>query len=205
MRHLSTTLALLVLAACNQQAAGNSATAGGAPSGRSPAALRAAEAGDADDAKGLANAAAAPAAGTPHVGRCHGDECSWFRTERKSTVREEALGILYRLSVVGGTALDEENARVSWDRAPHDVFVFCSRRLPAVILPVDGALQVDVLDFVTGPSGPYETSANMYVDTCHPGEDWASDSFAARHGYLAQDAEREIDLARPEDIFAAVR
>lgn len=198
-------LPLLVLAACNRQATGNGAASSGAPTGRSPAAIRAAEAGDADDAKGLANAAAAPVAATPSVGRCHGDECSWFRIESKTLVREEASGILYRLSVLGGSAPDEENPRIRWDRAPHDVFVFCSRRLPAVILPVDGALQVDVLDFVTGRSGPYVTSANIYAATCHPGEDWASDGFAGRHGYQVQDADREVSLARPEDIFAAVR
>ena len=207
MRRTSIVLGLLVLAACDWPASGNGAAPAAAPYGRSPAAIRAAEAGDAEDAKGLANAAAVPAAvpATPHVGRCHGDECSWFRTESKAVVREAASGILYRLSVLGGTAADEENAAVRWDRRPHDVFVFCSRRLPAVILPVDGALQVDVLDFVTGPSGPYETSANLYVDTCHPGEDWASDGFAGRHGYSAQDADREVSLSRPEGIFDEAR
>lgn len=204
MRLTSIALASFVLAACNQQASGNGASPAGAPPERSAAAIRA-ESGDAEDAKGLANTAAAPAAGTPHVGRCHGDECSWFRAESKHVVREEASGILYRLSVLGGSAPDGEDAAVRWDRRPHDVFIFCSRRLPAVILPVDGALQVDVLDFVTGPSGPYETSANMYVDTCHPGEDWASDGFARRRGYQEQDAEREITISRPENIFDEVR
>ena len=204
MRLTSIALASFVLAACNQQASGNGASPAGAPPERSAAAIRA-ESGDAEDAKGLASTAAAPAAGTPHVGRCHGDECSWFRIQSKAMVREEASGILYRLSVLGGSAPDGEDAAVRWDRQPHDVFVFCARRLPAVILPVDGRLQVDVLDFAAGPSGIYETSANLYVDTCHPGEDWASDGFAGRHGYGPQDPDREVNLDRPEDIIDAAR
>jgi hypothetical protein len=109
------------------------------------------------------------------------------------------------LSLLGGTAPEGEDAAVRWDSRPHDVFIFCSPRLPAVILPDQGHLQVDVLDFVAGPPPYMETSAGLYVATCHPGEDWAADGFAARHGYRAQDAEREIALSRPEDIFRYAR
>jgi hypothetical protein len=66
-------------------------------------------------------------------------------------------------------------------------------------------LQVDVLDFVAGPPPFEESSASLYVRTCHPGEDWAATGFAARHGYGAQDADREIALSRPEDIFRYAR
>ena len=95
----------------------------------------------------------------------------------------------------------EGSHRISWNRQPHQVFIFCSRQLPATILPDEGRLQVDILDFVGGPSPPMESSAALYVRTCHPGEDWTADGFAARHGYRAQDEERELNLTRPEDIF----
>lgn len=204
MRKIWTLAALTLLAGCDQRAPGNLSSQENTAAERSPAAIRAAEAGDEADANRLADNAAAPVSAPPQMGRCHDDECAWFRTESRSVVRREASGILYRLSVLGGTAPDEENAQVRWARAPHEVFVFCSRRLPAVILPDNGVLQVDVLDFVTGPTGPYESSANLYVDICHPGEDWASEGFAQRHGYQVQDPEREIRLTRPDNIFGAL-
>ena len=77
----------------------------------------------------------------------------------------------------------------------------CSPRLPAVILPDQGRLQVDLLDFVAGPAPYQESGANLYVRTCHPGEDWSAPGFAARHAYRARDNERDIALSRPEDIF----
>jgi len=43
------------------------------------------------------------------------------------------------------------------------------------------------------------------VRNCHPGEDWSAAGFAARHDYRAQDADREIALSRPEDIFRYAR
>jgi hypothetical protein len=156
-------------------------------------------------ANALANAAAAPAVGAPQMGSCNGGECSWSRTQSSAVVRREASGILYRLSLLGGTAPEGEDAAVRWNRQPHEVFIFCSPLLPTVILPDEGHLQVDVLDFVAGPTPVLETSAELYVHTCHPGEDMAAEGFAARHGYRAQDAEREITLSRPEDIFGYAR
>ena len=61
-------------------------------------------------------------------------------------------------------------------RQPHELFIFCSSRLPAVILPDSGHLQVDILDFVAGPPPVLESSASLYVRTCHPGESGAEPS-----------------------------
>ena len=116
----------------------------------------------------------------------------------------DSSGTLYRLSLRGGTA-PEGRSRIRWNREGHLVFIFCSARLPAVILPDHGHMQVDVLDFVAGPPPVEESSASLYVRTCHPGEDWSAPGFAARHGYRAQDADREIALTRPEDIFGYAR
>ena len=140
----------------------------------------------------------------PELNSCHGGECSWSITQSRAIVRQDAAGILYRLSLLGGSAREGSN-RIRWNRLPHALFIFCSPRLPAVILPDQGRLQVDILDFVAGPPPYLESSASLYMRTCHPGEDMTADGFAARHGYQAQDAEREINLSRPEDIFRYAR
>ena len=150
---------------------------------------------------GASFAALAPApAPAPQLNSCHGGDCSWSITRSQTVVRQDMRGTLYRLTLLGGSA-PEGSHRISWNREPHELFIFCSRQLPATILPDEGHLQVDILDFVDGPSPPLESSASLYVRTCHPGEDWTADGFAARHGYRAQDEQREINLARPEDIF----
>lgn len=152
----------------------------------------------------LAGAGVAPPAAAqaqaPELNSCHGGTCSWSITRSRTLVRQEAAGILYRLSLLGGSAR-EGSSRIRWNPQPHEVFIFCSPLLPAVILSDAGHWQVDVLDFAAGPPPYLESSAEIYVRACHPGEDWAAAGFAARHGYRAQDAEREIALSRPEDIF----
>ena len=141
---------------------------------------------------------------TPELNSCHGGQCSWSITRSRALVRQNAAGILYRVTLLGGSAR-EGSSRIRWNRQTHEVFIFCSPRLPAVILPDAARLQVDVLDFVAGPPPYLESSAELYVRTCHPGEDWTAEGFAARHGYRAQDAEREINLSQPEEIFRYAR
>ena len=148
---------------------------------------------------GLAPLAAAPAQ-TPQLNSCHGGLCSWSITRSRVLVRQDGAGALYRVSLLGGSAR-EGSSRIRWNRQPHEVFIFCSPLLPTIILPDAGHLQVDVLDFVAGPPPYLESSAALYVRICHPGEDWSAPGFAARHSYRAQDAEREIALSRPEDVF----
>jgi hypothetical protein len=140
----------------------------------------------------------------PALNSCHGGECSWSITRSRTVVRQDARGILYRLSLLGGSAREGSN-RIRWNRQPHEAFIFCSRRLPAVILAVDGGWQVDVLDFVSGPPPVLESSFSLYVRTCHPGADWAADGFARRFGYTAREESPEISLSRPEDIFNYAR
>ena len=159
-------------------------------------------------AMGLAGAASAaglaPPAASPALNSCHGGECSWSITRSRTIVRQDARGVLYRLSLLGGSAREGSN-RIRWNRGPHEAFIFCSRRLPAVILAVDGSWQVDVLDFVNGPPPVLESSFSLYVRTCHPGADWAADGFARRFGYSALNEDAEINLSRPEDIFNYAR
>ena len=115
-------------------------------------------------------AGAQPAPAPPELNSCHGGDCSWSRTLSRTMVRQERSGTLYRLSLLGGSAREGSN-RIRWNGQPHALFIFCSVSLPAVILPDQGHLQVDVLDFVAGPPPDLESSASLYVRTCHPGED----------------------------------
>jgi len=144
-------------------------------------------------------ALAAPAA-APELNSCHGGICSWSITRARTLVRQDGTGILHRLSLLGGTA-GEGSRRIRWQRQPHDVFIFCSSNLPTVILRVESRWQADVIDFVTGPPSYMESSASLYMRTCHPGEDMAAPGFATRHGYQVEDPDQNITLTRPEDIF----
>lgn len=161
--------------------------------------------------------AAGPPMGEPMLGTCHMDICSYSREVRRETLREAPSGRLLRVALLGGEQGDagddgpDESAPIVWDRRPHDIFVLCSTRLPAVMMRVAGqrTLQTDLLDFV-GPSGIAQalmSSANLYMDICHRvrDEDWAE--AAPRLGYRPLPEalqESGIDLARPEDIFGYV-
>jgi len=149
-------------------------------------------------------AAFAARAPVPELNSCHGGQCSWSITNGRALVRRDSSGALYRLSLRGGSA-PEGSRRIRWNREGHVLYIFCSPRLPAVILLQHGRMQVDILDFVAGPPPVEESSASLYVRICHPGEDWSAPAFAARHGYHAEDTDREIALSRPEDIFDYAR
>jgi hypothetical protein len=154
-----------------------------------------------------------PAQGAAELNGCRMETCSWSITRSRDLVRRTDAGSLYRLSLLGGASEhpdenypeDSRGVTIVWNAAPHEVFIFCSARLPAVILPTGGRLQVDVLDFVNGPVGALESSAGLYARVCHPGDDWASDGFAGRFGYRAREDEADIAIARPEDIFRFAR
>src|SRR5438067_9045165 len=80
-------------------------------------------------------------AAKPEVGRCHGDSCSWSLTKDRTVVKQDASGTLVRLALLGGTSNntdgDSEKAHIRWNSKAHEVFVFCSARLPAVIMKSD--------------------------------------------------------------------
>jgi hypothetical protein len=161
-----------------------------------------------------------PKAVEPELGRCHMELCSWSLTKGRVVVRRNVAGMLIRLSLLGGTSRnntdgDYHNAHIHWNAKPHTVYVFCSKRLPAVLMKSDvppaaikasggyhfPPFQVDVLDFVNGIPGGLESSANLFVRTCYPNDDWTSDSFARRNGLPAFDELPEVTINSPEDIF----
>ena len=144
-------------------------------------------------------------AAEPQLGRCHMGECSWSLTKDRAVVRRDANGSLLRLTLLGGTSQHpdeyDSDANIEWNKSTHTVHIFCSSRLPAVMLEESGEMQVDVLDFVSGVPGVLESSANLYTSTCHPDDDWTSDGFADRHGYKTFGEDVEVSVSKPEDIL----
>ena len=110
-----------------------------------------------------------PVSKKPRVGRCHMDDCSWFITKAREVIRANDEGSLIRLTLLGGLSANTDNVSpkdVKWDDRTYSVYVFCSKKLPAVLTENDGVYQVDVLDFVNGPPGALEASESIYESTC---------------------------------------
>jgi hypothetical protein len=135
-----------------------------------------------------------------HEGRCHTGECSWSKELKRETVGAGPSGRLIRLNLLGGSS-DDHGSAIEWDREAHDVYVFCSLRLPTVLIPSDRGWQVDVLDFGRGVPGRLESSEGLYGDTCHPGDEQFPSNTNAL-GYDAIPEERtEVTISKPQDIF----
>ena len=159
-----------------------------------------------------------PATGEPLLGNCHMDSCSYSRLVRRETVRESPAGRLLRITLLGGTQGEagddgpDEDAPIIWDRDPHDVFIFCSTRLPAVMMRVAGqrTLQTDLLDLGgrNAISDVLIGSANLYMDVCHGLRDRDLSEESAGLGYrpIPQALlDGGIAIERPEEIFDFAR
>jgi hypothetical protein len=149
----------------------------------------------------------------PQIGACHMGECSWSVEKARETIKEESTGRLIKVTLLGGTSHYAGNdypqryvrsERISWNEAPHDVYAFCSKTLPAVMLQDGDSWQTDIIDFVNGPPGVLQGSAAMYVQVCHGAATaYPDDDFAARYGYVAAPPEIEDPaISTPSDIFA---
>ena len=163
-------------------------------------------------------AAASAPMGEPMLGNCNMDVCSYSRLVRRETLRETPAGRLVKATLLGGAQGDpsdagpSEDAPIVWNRAPHDIFVFCSTRLPAVMMRVAGrrTLQTDLLD-LGGPEAITDlliSSANLYMDICHGLRDRTLSEETAGLGYrpiAPALLESGIDIERPEEIFDFVR
>ena len=163
------------------------------------------------------------ATGTPEIGRCHMGTCSWSITKAQTVIRASADGRLIRLSLLGGefpmdemVAMDlhrslNREPHITWDKQPHTVYIFCSTRLPTVLIPIGpddahptGSLYAVALDFTKFVPGAQESSANLYARTCFPHDpDWTAEGFAARHSLPSVDPfPPDLSLNTPEDIFS---
>lgn len=163
-------------------------------------------------------AASSPADAEPLLGNCRMDSCSFSREISRETLRETRAGRLLRVTLLGGEqgeasdAGPDDEAPIVWNRAPHDIFVFCSTRLPAVMMRVAGqhSLQVDLLD-LGGPEAITNilvSSANLYMDICHGlrGRELSEETAGLGYRPIAPALlESGIGIERPEEIFNFVR
>jgi hypothetical protein len=143
--------------------------------------------------------------GPPQGGYCHAAAgCSWFREAGREIVKQYARGRLIRVSLLGGFSTDED-AAVEWNKRRHDVFVFCSTKLPAVMVDTPNGWQVDTLDFVNDVPGQLMASALIYASVCH-NKYFLDPPEAKALGYSAlSDDALEVHVERPEQIFERVR
>ena len=151
----------------------------------------------------------------PMTDRCHMGECGWFAELDRETVRETEAGRLIRMRLYGGrSAVDQgedyeeswgPNAGVEWNAQPHEAWIFCSTRLPAVMIGTEAGLQADVLNFIDGTPPVLESARRLYVYSCHGPRSDDFEDFNARFGYREPPPIEELELARPEDIFDRLR
>lgn len=152
-----------------------------------------------------------PHAGTPVASFCHMGECHWFAELGRQTLRETRRERLIRIELIGGNSVSAPGedyeaswgpeANVTWDREPHSEWVFCSRRLPAVIGEGEGGRYIaDILNFREPVPRHLEPTQRLYVHVCHgpQGEDFAD--FAAHFRYRVPPL-TELDLGSPAEIF----
>jgi hypothetical protein len=143
----------------------------------------------------------------PQVGGCQRDVCSWRKQLSRDLVGSSAAGALFRVTFLGGSAPDSgRKPSIKWNRKPHDVYVFCSKQLPAVMMQVDGSLQVDALGISPDEYPPpvLYTSASIYMEVCHNTPDQDLNVLAKRFGYAvsSQDAEAMSQgIKVPEDVL----
>ncbi len=142
----------------------------------------------------------------PTLGRCHMDSCSWSKTLSKEEITSDDRGKLIKLKLLGGESPnDDKKPKIKWNKDPHEVYIFCSTRLPAVIMASGEKLQVDVLDFWGGIPGVYESDASLYRETCHSGSANMSDEELARKFKYSPSPESDITISKPAEIFGYVK
>lgn len=112
------------------------------------------------------------------------------------------------LKLLGGSSDNDDNqkkVKIKWNKSPHNVYIFCSKELPAVFMKSEGKFQVDVLDFSQGIPGVYESSANLYRETCHSNSKNLSDEELAKKFKYNPSPESDINISKPTDIFDYIK
>lgn len=149
------------------------------------------------------------------LGRCHMGECSWSREIAMNLVEQRDDDRLFKINLLGGTStmrgsrfpkLDGSDADITWNDKSHEVYVFCSQELPAVVSKFDREWQVDVLDFVNGPPGVLEGSAALYSNYCHGNSlAWTSAGFSSKHGYGVPVSDEILIKKGPHELFSRAK
>jgi len=147
-------------------------------------------------------------AAEPQVGRCHMDKCSWRKQVSRELMGSSPVGALHRVTLLGGEARDRLGKPViKWNRKPHDVFVFCSKKLPAVMMRIEDGLQIDALAISPDEDLPpvYDTAVSIYLEVCHNAADSDVHQIARQFGYAV--SSEDVDalgqrIKTPADVLA---
>ena len=153
----------------------------------------------------------ASGASIPRVGKCHMGDCAWSKELSRKVLKENDESKLFVLSLIGGSSHHsdvsdypnkfDKKLNISWNKKPHNIYVFCSKKIPSVMMKNGHSLQVDVLDFIKGPPGIMDSSASEYAFVCH-NRDYISPEIAERLGYNEiPENLNDISINSPVEIF----
>lgn len=140
-------------------------------------------------------------------GNCHMGVCIWSNILGIFVVKKDQDAELMQATVIGGSSPDtgiksSDRKQISWDGDSHQIYIFCSHDLPAVMVKDGDRWQVDILDFVQGIPDILNGSANIYSYACHGKLSlWSKAGFAERYGYKSP-IYNEVTVEKPEDIFS---
>lgn len=144
------------------------------------------------------------------IGRCHGGVCSWSIEQSRATVEKESSGTLLKITLIGGESSHPDGEydlrqRIIWNREPHEVFVFCSKAFPALIVEQEDGFVVESFDFSGSVPAYKQANASLYAQTCHGNRaDWSAEGFALNFGYSATETDN-FKVSQPQEIFKRLR
>lgn len=138
-------------------------------------------------------------------GPCHMGECSWSKTLATATVANGKTGNLIRMDLLGGSSR-EGSRKIKWNAAPHSVYLYCSKRLPVVMIEEGGRYEVDVLPLGNDLPTVLWSGAELYFRGCHNERNISVDITQLARGYgyaVPEDAGDQIptQLNAPEEIL----
>ncbi|HET9639626.1 MAG TPA: hypothetical protein VFP12_10495 [Allosphingosinicella sp.] len=155
--------------------------------------------------------AAAPAAPAPRLVYCHMMECSWSKPVSNVAIRSTPAGTLRKVAALRGTSVHRDDypsryqpsVRIAWEKAAKVDYVLCSRSQPAMAFRSGKRWVAHALDLFK--LGGYNTaSAVIYLRACH-GVDYDRpdiDKVMQRLGYRSGTRSEQVEIARPEQLFA---
>jgi hypothetical protein len=156
-------------------------------------------------------ALAAPAGPAPRLVYCHMMECSWSKPVSNVEIRSTPAGTLRRVAALRGTSVHRDDypsryhpsVPIAWEKAAKVDYVLCSRTQPAMAFRSGKRWVAHALDLFN--LGGYNTaSAIGYLRACH-GVDYDRsdiDEVMRRLGYRPGTRSEQVEIARPEQLFA---
>ncbi|AEG50225.1 hypothetical protein Sphch_2578 [Sphingobium chlorophenolicum L-1] len=144
---------------------------------------------------------------------CHMGLCTYFKLVSSKMVGGSVEGDLYAATTWDGETYDGNDAGydpiLKWSIQPQTKYIFCSRRLPAVMYSIpEGGFSFSTLDFVAGVPHVQAGELILYQNICNEGKTIGEQEEAVAAGYEA--LEDKLDnlpehLNSPSDIFRIAR